>query len=814
MRETVKVMLRILILGITSFCISHASAQVLGVDSLIQLPKFQKIDSNFNSTIPAKSPRLFNSGGSTDSIRLPLNMGASKGLKASVDSMLKAGNKLNPNDDSLEQLEADSGAEIARKGLPFSMKKPTKKEIDVFQASILRAVTALGKQDFRKARKLLLHAEPSERLAQVYKTILLTKAFVGEKDFVRADSVLQACLAWVGGTVWQSYLYNLRIQIFPLTVPTDSARLQFYSLIIQAPISDAVKVNFLYNLLKLQNFNGSPEGADILLQRIVQLAPADRRLDSLYQKLIPNIQIGQGTWERQNLALDLESKLSLYPQAITRCTGMLSLVPSKEEKQALHLRYANLYFKNKDYSNSITAFSKYIENYGDNPEAFLQIARSYDRLQLPKKALIWYDRYLEKYPKQDKTSEIYWLRAWELESQGNYEEATEFYYRQLADFSSNKRGDWANFRVGLCQFKAGNTAAALQAFRAIRLQTNSNAFSAGLFWEARSHQGLGDSLSADSVLLELAGKYPFHFYGHLARQTLSAQGSWPDSLEPWKRFASSNTLGIKEWMKNEMSGYRERLDNEFESEYLGLGKLLQFKLDSLAILTMRTIPAKIKANPWFLYVYARKFYHRQLWSEAYRLGLQLSYKMQPDRWGSAPKEVLRLIFPRPYEGLVQKYATKRSLDPAYIYALMRQESGFDREIKSGAGAIGLMQIMPATGRAVAKQIKLKNFDPYSLVEAEVNISLGTAYLKDLKQDYDNDLYFVLANYNAGPEPAKRWKAAGISKSLEMKIEDVSFWETRDYIKKVMGNYWTYRILWNNRPAKTNRSHSVGQPAAP
>jgi soluble lytic murein transglycosylase len=252
-----------------------------------------------------------------------------------------------------------------------------------------------------------------------------------------------------------------------------------------------------------------------------------------------------------------------------------------------------------------------------------------------------------------------------------------------------------------------------------------------------------------------------------------------------------------------MSGFREKLDTEYESDYLSIGKLLQFRLDTLAILTLRTVPAKVKNNPWYLYTTARMFKNRELWRESYKLGLQLSYKIPPDKWGEAPKEVLRLIFPRPYEDLVQKYALKRGLEPAFVYALMRQESGFDREIKSGAGALGLMQLMPATGKTVAKKEKWPRFDPYTLTEAETNISLGTAYLRDLHKDYKGNHYWVLANYNAGPEPTKRWQgqsvtATGAERPLESYIEDISYWETRDYVKKVMGNYWTYRILWNSR----------------
>ena len=724
----------------------------------------------------------------------PLN---SPGMKAAVDSLLKGGASMTAQDEDSVEEDSDTDSD-GKGGLPFEMKKPSRKEVSAFQLAVLGSVTAMRKQDYAKAAKLLSKTDPTERLAQVYKAILLAKAYSGMQDHVRADSVLQGCLAWVGGSVWQNYLLNQRLAAFPFTNPTDSVRLQFYSRVIESPVARSVKVNFLYELLRLQGFSGSPQGNEELLKRLAAMGSSDKRLDSLYQVLAPNAEPGTGTWELQSILLSMESKLGLLPQALRRSEAMLKLVPGKQEKQQLHWGYAQFYFRSKEYRKAIEFYEKFIERYGPTSDAMLQLARCYDRLQEPKKAVLWYDKFLDRFPRHDKTSEIFWLRAWELESMGNYEEAIEFYFRQLADFSSNKRGDWANFRIGLCQFKAGNHAAALQAFHAIRGQPNSSAYSAGLFWEAKAQQRTGDSAGARASLLEVYRTYPFSFYGHLARQSLVSQGAWADSLDPWKRFASSRPEGVKAWMKEEMSGYSERLDHKYESEYLSMGKLLQFRLDTLAILTLKTVPAKVKNNPWFLYVHSRMFQNRGLWKESYKLGLQLSYKIAPEKWGAAPIEVLRLIYPRPYEGPVQKYSAKRGLDPAFVYALVRQESGFDREIKSGAGAVGLMQLMPATGRVLAKKDRIGRFDPYSLVVPELNIRLGTLYLKDLKKDYRDNYYFVLANYNAGPEAARRWLGTLGSKPVEQMIEEISYWETRDYLKKVMGNYWTYRVLWNNR----------------
>jgi soluble lytic murein transglycosylase len=106
--------------------------------------------------------------------------------------------------------------------------------------------------------------------------------------------------------------------------------------------------------------------------------------------------------------------------------------------------------------------------------------------------------------------------------------------------------------------------------------------------------------------------------------------------------------------------------------------------------------------------------------------------------------------------------------------------------------------MPATAKILARKDGWSDFDASMLSGPEANIRLGTMYLRDLKKDYNENYCFVLANYNAGPEATRRWLTQLGGKPLEKLVEDISYWETRDYVKKVMGNYWTYRILWNSR----------------
>jgi soluble lytic murein transglycosylase len=144
---------------------------------------------------------------------------------------------------------------------------------------------------------------------------------------------------------------------------------------------------------------------------------------------------------------------------------------------------------------------------------------------------------------------------------------------------------------------------------------------------------------------------------------------------------------------------------------------------------------------------------------------------------------------------VRTWAARDSLPSGLVFALMKQESGFDPLAVSGAGARGLMQMMPATGALLAKQEMLSGFTADSLFNPGINIRLGVAYLRDLERRHHGDLYFTLAHYNAGPEALADWMPRLTGRSADQIAEDLGFAETREYVKRVLANYWTYQMLY-------------------
>jgi soluble lytic murein transglycosylase len=161
-----------------------------------------------------------------------------------------------------------------------------------------------------------------------------------------------------------------------------------------------------------------------------------------------------------------------------------------------------------------------------------------------------------------------------------------------------------------------------------------------------------------------------------------------------------------------------------------------------------------------------------------------------------PKDVLAVIFPIDYGDLIKKYAMQQNLDPYLLAALVAQESTFVRDIRSGANAYGLMQLVPATAREYAQRLKLR-YSLSLLTNADANIRMGTAYLADKIRQF-GDVHLALASYNAGERAVRRWVAERPDVAdREEFIDDIPYPETQNYVKRVLGTAEDYRHLYGN-----------------
>ena len=158
-------------------------------------------------------------------------------------------------------------------------------------------------------------------------------------------------------------------------------------------------------------------------------------------------------------------------------------------------------------------------------------------------------------------------------------------------------------------------------------------------------------------------------------------------------------------------------------------------------------------------------------------------------------------FPMPYKDAVMARARQINLDPAYVYGLIRQESRFIMDARSGVGASGLMQVMPATARWTAKKIGLHDFQAHHINDRDTNIAIGTGYLKLVLDDFAGSLALAAAAYNAGPSRPRSWRGQAGDPVMDAAIwaENIPFAETRDYVKKVLSNTTSYAALISGQP---------------
>jgi soluble lytic murein transglycosylase len=155
--------------------------------------------------------------------------------------------------------------------------------------------------------------------------------------------------------------------------------------------------------------------------------------------------------------------------------------------------------------------------------------------------------------------------------------------------------------------------------------------------------------------------------------------------------------------------------------------------------------------------------------------------------GKTPDErrLYQLRFPLHHDATIRREAAKNGLDPAWVAAEIRAESVFNPNARSGANAMGLMQVLPGTGMEVARRLGLPWGGAQSLYDPDTNIILGTAYLRQMLDKYGGKPYFAIAGYNAGPAPLQRWQSQRPGMDPDFWIETISYKETRDYVARVL-----------------------------
>lgn len=187
-------------------------------------------------------------------------------------------------------------------------------------------------------------------------------------------------------------------------------------------------------------------------------------------------------------------------------------------------------------------------------------------------------------------------------------------------------------------------------------------------------------------------------------------------------------------------------------------------------------------------------------SEFYTQSLRIACRGQIISERPLSLDELKLVYPKDFSELIEKYAKEYEINPNIIYALIRSESFFDPNVSSTAGAVGLSQLMEFTAADMARKLKLKE---YSLTDPEDSIKIGGYYLSELIRRCDNNELLAFCSYNAGITKVRRWVKSSLigfgkknTMPLDLFLETVPYSETRDYGKKLVSTAAMYEYLEN------------------
>jgi len=380
-----------------------------------------------------------------------------------------------------------------------------------------------------------------------------------------------------------------------------------------------------------------------------------------------------------------------------------------------------------------------------------------DNAEVPK-ARAYLARLLQDYPKGAWTDVALWLQGWLAYKRKEFPAAAAAWGRLVAEEPGSRWKVPALYWRGRALEAGKHTSEAAQAYRTI-IGTSANQD----YYRLRAAERL-------TLLTRKAPAKP----APLAAQPLPANGATGLHAEKARALRGLGLLddAVEEWMEQVRSRPEERAGlAEACGVFLDLGR-----------------------------------YDKAVW-----VGNRVLRPLFVQEGGQAPIPAFwQCTYPLGHIDLVRQNAAARALDPYLVLALIREESAFSPQIVSRAGARGLMQLMQQTADLTAREHKLPPVTAAALETPERNIQIGVAHLADLVRDFGGNLSLTLAAYNAGKQAVQRWvQRYGFADEVEF-VEDIPYTETRNYVKRVLGNYDRYQTLYGTPRAEKRQPRALAQ----
>ncbi len=532
--------------------------------------------------------------------------------------------------------------------------------------------------------------------------------------------------------------------------------------------------------------SGQPTRAAAALRNVYYRMPTSSEADTAGQELRKLSGVPPATLADRRARADLLAKGKRYADAASEYRDLLDEV-SADERPAVQLALAAALQKSgrnreakqllgsiPDATPEVSAQRLFllgeVARATDDDDGFL---RYQAQLRQTSPASPWLEQSLLA------SGNLYLLRR-------DYDKAIDSYRELQQRFPNGGRASYAHWKVAWLSLRQGRNEEAKQGFdQQIALYPSSGEIPSALYWRARLAEEDNELAKACAYYQKLSDRFHNFYYAELARQRLKVL---KPATEPMQYALLDRIPSL------DMGGKITPADPPADDLHVQKAHLLENGgLVDFAVREVQAAASDQQGN-WVLAETARIYQD----SGRYDRAIEVIKRGVPNYFAidvpELPRPYWEALFPKAYWGDLKRFSNQNALDPYLVASLIRQESEFNPNAISRANAVGLMQLLPITGKKVAREVKLHHFTPSQLYTPAVNLQLGTRYFKSMVDRFGSFEY-ALAAYNAGSDRVQDWLSQGKYRDPQEFVESIPFTETREYVQAILRNANVYKQLY-------------------
>ena len=510
-------------------------------------------------------------------------------------------------------------------------------------------------------------------------------------------------------------------------------------------------------------------------------------------------------------------KTRQYEKANAAFTSVLEKDPAYSRRADVLLKTGIALFHTGRRSEATAVLERSMKEMdldGRGAEALNWLGKAYSKIGERDKAVKTYLKIASSYPGSEWADDALYLVGNVYREANDTKNALRFYGRLAEEFPDSSFADSAYWWKAWAFYTSGDYARAGQTLGdLVRRYPKSFLVNQAVYWQGRAGEKQGDLPKAASYYRKALKRSPYTYYGYLAAERLTgieplirteiaeAEPDADPAVEPVSETLPADPVdddGPPVWADEAVKALGE------QPSFRKTLELMSLEMKKEAAAELWDLQDRVQKRRGMLLGLSKTFFELGDYYRSLLLVLRNYEHYLGGPAGDTPRDFWLLAYPQGHWESVVSHARAYGQDPYFVAAIIRQESYFQTDALSPAGARGIMQVMPSTGEWVARTIRLSGFERGKLFETDLNINIGTWYVGRLMKRYRNDPLLTAAAYNAGPAAVSGWIGKnGAAMEKDEFVESIPYTETRWYVKRVLANYAEYRRIYgrNGRAVK-------------